>query len=171
MKKWSLALTAAALLLALAACQGKEEPAPRPYETGDLQAIEEAGAFSEALEELDGDTAFALYKLADYGLSREDLVDCAVLRSAGATCEEGAVLVFDELDQEQADQVPQALKDYVQQQIDANVDYRPAEIPKLENALIQGRGNSFLLAIANDGPAAQAAVDALDQASLDEHTK
>lgn len=171
MKKLILAMAAACCLLALAACQGKEEPAPRPYETGDLQAIADAGAFSEALEELDGDTAFALYKLADYGLRREDLADCAVLRSAGATCEEGVVLVFDGLDQGQADQVAQALRDYVQQQIDANVDYRPAEIPKLENALIQGRGDTFLLVIANDKPAAQAAVDALDQAYLDEHTR
>ena len=49
-----------------------------------LEAMAEAGAFSAQLEELDADTAFILYKLADSGLSQEDVKECAVLRSAGA---------------------------------------------------------------------------------------
>ena len=84
-----------ALLLGLSACaKGGDNDAPPLYGTYDVAALVEAGAFSEELEELDGDTAFMLYKLADYDLEREDLKDCAVQRSAGATCEEAAVLVF-----------------------------------------------------------------------------
>lgn len=149
MKKILHMALALSLALALAACGGKEEK----YTTGDVQAMVDAGAFSEELEELDGDTAFMLYKLADYDLEREDLKDCAVQRSAGATCEEAAVLVFTSADK--AKTAKGALEDYVQGQIEANTDYRPAEIPKLEEALVDVRGETLLLAVANDREAVE----------------
>jgi len=149
-------LMALACVCALTACQGKTEPAAK-YEPADVQAIVDAGAFSEELEALDGDTAFALYKLADCGLNREDLTDCAVVRSAGATCEEGAVLVF--ASEDQAAKAAEGLRAYVDGQIDANKDYRPAEIPKLEGAWVDQQGNTVLLVVANDLDAAKSAVD------------
>ena len=143
-----------ALLLGLSACaKGGDNDAPPLYGTYDVAALVEAGAFSEELEELDGDTAFMLYKLADYVLEREDLKDCAVQRSAGATCEEAAVLVFTSADK--AKTAKGALEDYVQGQIEANTDYRPAEIPKLEEALVDVRGETLLLAVANDREAVE----------------
>ena len=153
-KRKILALIGAAALLLLCACGRGEET---PYSTGLVSDMVQAGAFSESLEELDGDTAFALYKLGDYGLVREDLQDCAVLRSAGATCEEGAVLVLS--DQDMAAKALEALKAYVEGQIDANESYRPAEIPKLEGALVEQRGASVLLVVANDLEAAESAVE------------
>lgn len=155
-KTWMIPLIGLACMWAMTACQAKSN---QPYEPSLVQSIAEAGAFSEELEELDGDTAFALYRLADYGLSREDLTDCAVLRSAGATCEETAVLVMADGDQALVDHAEQALKDYVQNQIDANRDYRPAEIQKLENARIDVRGQTLLLVVANDLDAVESAVD------------
>ena len=143
-----------ALLLGLSACaKGGDNDAPPLYGTYHVAALVEAGAFSEELEELDGDTAFMLYKLADYDLEREDLKDCAVQRSAGATCEEAAVLVFTSADK--AKTAKGALEDYVQGQIEANTDYRPAEIPKLEEALVDVRGETLLLAVANDREAVE----------------
>ena len=143
-----------ALLLGLSACaKGGDNDAPPLYGTYHVAALVEAGAFSEELEELDGDTAFMLYKLADYDLEREDLKDCAVQRSAGATCEEAAVLVFTSADK--AKTAKGALEDYVQGQIEANTDYRPAEIPKLEVALVDVRGETLLLAVANDREAVE----------------
>ena len=111
----------------------------------------EAGAFSEELEELDADTAFMLYKLADYGLVREDLTDAAVVRSAGATCEEGAVLLF--ADEEKAGTAAEAMGDYLESQIESNENYRPNEIPKLEGAVLKTQGKTLLLAVANDAAA------------------
>ena len=143
-----------ALLLGLSACaKGGDNDAPPLYGTYHVAALVEAGAFSEELEELDGDTAFMLYKLADYDLEREDLKDCAVQRSAGATCEEAAVLVFTSADK--AKTAKGALEDYVQGQIEANTDYRPAEIPKLEEALVDVLGETLLLAVANDREAVE----------------
>ena len=146
-----MGLLALVLVLGLAGCGGGEE---RPlYETGDVEAMVEAGAFSEPLEELDGDAAFVLYRLGDAGLERSQLTDCALLRSAGATCEEGAVLVFDR--PEHAQTAREALEDYVQGQIEANRDYRPEELPKLEDAVLEVRGNTLLLAVAADSQIAK----------------
>lgn len=150
-----LGLAAAMGLFVLAGCgAGKGEAS---YSTGLVSAMVEAGAFSETLEELDGDTAFALYKLGDYGLAREDLTDCAVQRSAGATCEEGAVLVL--ADEDKAAEALEALDAYVAGQISANESYRPGEIPKLEGALTEQRGNTVLLVVANDLDAAKSVIE------------
>ena len=150
MKRFGWIFLAALMALTLAAC-GQSGERSRAYETRDLQALVEGGAFSEELEELDGDVAFSLYRLGDYGLEREELTGCAVLRSAGATCEEGAVLVFDPgTAGDKLDQVEQALKDYLQSQIDSNETYRPNEIPKLEKAILERRENTFLMVVAGD---------------------
>jgi hypothetical protein len=157
MKKYGMLAAVLACLALLPSCQSKQEQVA-PYQTTDLQALVNAGAFSEELETVDGDTAFALYRLADYGLTREDLADCAVLRSAGGTCEEAAVLVLAEDDQKQVSQVEQALKDYVQGQISSNENYRPNEIPKLDEAVIDSRDGTVLMVVANDYSAVKAAL-------------
>ncbi len=148
MRKLLIAITA--LLLLLSGCGKKEEA----YSVELVGQMVQSEVFSEELEELDGDIAFSLYGLADQGLAREDLTACAVQRSAGATCEEGAVLVFSS--DEQARKALTALQDYVQSQIEANEDYRPGEIPKLENALVSQQGSTVLLVVANDLDAANA---------------
>ena len=154
-KRVSALLSALLCLLTLTACGGGE--AAEGYETADVQAMADAGAFSEPLETLDGDTAFALYRLSGAGLSREDLTDCAVLRSAGATCEEGAVLVFS--DEEKAEAAVPVLEDYIQGRLEENRDYLPAEVPKLESAIVDRRGNTVLLVVASDTEAARSAVE------------
>ncbi len=153
MKKLLTLTLALALVLGLSACGGKEDETV--WDTGDVQALLDSGAFSEELEELDKDTAFILYKLADYGLGR--LSGAIVRRSAGATCEELAYLVLDSEDS--AKTAEKALEDYVQSQIEANEDYRPDEIPKLEDAYISRRGSTLLLVVANDIDAAKKAVE------------
>lgn len=154
MKKWIAALLAGVLALTLAACGAGESKAVWTVDHG--RDILDSGAFSEELEELDMDTAWMLYKLGDSGLDRESLTGGLCRRSAGATCEELAVLIFDS--QESAEQAEEALKDYVQGQIAANRDYRPAEISKLEGAWLERRGYTLLLVVAGDLEAAQTAV-------------
>lgn len=155
MKKLLTVTLALALVLGLSACGGKNDYAV--WNADHAQAILDSGAFSEELEELDADTAFMLYKLADYGLDREKLKEATVRRSAGATCEELAVLIFDSEDS--ASSARDALEAYVQNQIDENTDYRPAEIPKLEGARINQREETVLFVVANDRETAQKAVE------------
>lgn len=78
-------------------------------------------------------------------------------RSAGATCEELAVLIFDSEDS--ASSARDALEAYVQNQIDENTDYRPQEIPKLKSARINQREETVLFVVANDMEAAKDAVE------------
>ena len=74
MKRLLTVALALALALGLTACGGKEQnDAPPLYGTDRVAAMAEAGAFSEELEELDADTAFILYKLADCGL---EAIEC-----------------------------------------------------------------------------------------------
>lgn len=155
MKKLLTVTLALALALGLSACGGKNDHAV--WNADHAQAILDSGAFSEELEELDADTAFMLYKLADYGLDREKLKEATVRRSAGATCEELAVLIFDSEDS--ASSARDALEAYVQNQIDENTDYRPAEIPKLKSARINQREETVLFVVANDRETAQKAVE------------
>ena len=158
MRKILTGALALIMALGLAACaKGGDNDAPPLYGTFHVAAMAEAGAFSEALEELDADTAFLLYKLADYGLERETLKEATVCRSAGATCEELAVLIFDSEDS--ASSARDALEAYVQNQIDENTDYRPQEIPKLKSARINQREETVLFVVANDMEAAKDAVE------------
>ena len=161
MKRVALLLLAAVAVLSLTSCgQKAQEPVAdtfAAYEIGQVQALAEAGAFSEELEELDADMAFALYRLEDYDLERESLVEAAMLRSAGATCEEGAVLVFADVDA--AQKALTALEDYVAGQIETNRDYRPGEIPKLEQAVVSWRGHTLALAVAADVEKAKEVLD------------
>lgn len=150
MKKRIIPLLLLALTLGLSACGGK---GGEGYQAQVVQDLMDGGAFSEELEELDMDTAFALYGMEDMEPLKEGLMGGAVCRSAGATCEEGAVLIF--RDEGQAKQALQALEDYVAAQIESNRDYRPAEIPKLEEARIDRRGNTVLLVVAADMQAAE----------------
>lgn len=155
MKFLRVMLAAALCAAALTGCGGSEKGGSA-YTTADVDKIAQAGAFSEELETVDADTAFALYGLADAGLDREQLTDCAVLRSAGATCEEAAVLILDSEDAAQTTMT--ALDGYLQKQIDTNKDYRPEEIPKLESAWTSARENTVLLVVAEDVNAAMDAV-------------
>lgn len=75
------------------------------------------------------------------------------------------MLCFDS--EEQASKAVEALEDYVAGQITANEDYRPAEIPKLENALVKQLQHTVLLLVANDYEAA--AIDAYHSKSWKKH--
>ena len=153
MKKLMALMMGIVCAIGLTACGEKAQEAPQEqkFETTLVEAAAQAGAFSEELEELDADTAFMLYKLADFGLVREDLTEAAVLRSAGATCEEGAVLIF--ADEAKAGAAAEAMGSYLEGQIEGNEDYRPNEIPKLEGAILKTQGNTLLMVVANDAAA------------------
>ena len=155
MKKMIALALSTLCILGLTACGPKEAPA-KAYDVDAPAALQKAGAFSEQLESLDAETGFMLYHLGDYGLSPEDLTQCSILRSSGATCEESAVLVL--ADEAKAAKAAEALEAYVKDQIEANTDYRPEEIPKLEKALVNQQGSTVLLVVSNDMEIANAAL-------------
>ena len=147
MKLFGLA-AAAVCLLALAGCGG-QSGGEAGYTKEQVQTILDSGAFTDELDELDCDTAWALYQLEEAGLSREDLTDGVIYRSAGATCEELSLLIFS--DSGAAQTAQGALEAYLQSQIENNRDYRPGEIPKLEDAVLRQEGSTVLLAVSAGG--------------------
>lgn len=159
-KKILLPVLLSVCLCLLAACGDKNpadsgSPAPEEktaYETADAQAVLESGAFSEDLTEVDLDTAAVLY-----GIDVNDLAEAAVYRSAGATAEEIAVLKC--TSEEAAGDAKTAIELYVKDREESYADYLPEEVPKLQNALIDQKGSTLLLVVANDVEAAQAALN------------
>lgn len=89
-----------------------------------------------------------VYGLEDAGIAREDLTDLLAYRSSGATCEEVAVFLFS--NEAAAQTAVNALDLYISGQIQTNKDYRPAEIPKLEQAFLECRGTTVLLIVADN---------------------
>lgn len=89
-----------------------------------------------------------LYGLEEAGLPRESLTGAQSYRSSGATCEELALLTF--TDEACAQTAINALNLYLTVQIEANRTYRPKEIPKIEQAILERRGVTVLLMVAGD---------------------
>lgn len=140
-------LLAALLCLGLAACGEKAETSVFEVDKTP-KALMDAGVFSEELEELEEVILLRLYELD------EDKVEkSAGFASTGLTAEEVAVFVMaDEQSAKDAEALLQAHLDY---QIEANEDYRPQEMPKLDKAMIQRRGKTLLFLVANDYAAAE----------------
>lgn len=150
MKKMICALLACALLLAACAGCGKKEQESsfRPEQT--VQALLDSGAFSETLEELDPALLFSLPGDA------EDYAGSVLVYSTGATAETAAVILTPDADR--AGQAKTALQSWVDGQIEAERNYRPAEVEKLEHAILEKRGNSVLLVVAADWEKAAQAI-------------
>ena len=137
MKSLLIRLMPAALLcLALTACGGGGAVGQTPYDPETAaQALLDSGAFSDALDTVDQDTAAALYG-----------IDAVLV----LTDEDAAAAALDGLEARVADQ--KAVLE----------SYQPDEVSKLDSAIVEQRGNSVLLAVAADAEKARAALDGLE---------
>ena len=153
MKKTVCFLMAALMLLVGTACEKEPEKEPSFPAAETTQTLLDSGAYSETLEELDLDIAVMLFWLSGDVSQYEG---SKVYYSTGATSEMAAVISVS--DESLVPEVEEALKAWVESQIEAERDYRPAEVPKLENAIIEARGNSVLLTVAADWEKAEAAI-------------
>ena len=143
---------AAACLLLLSACTAKEEQASfDPEDTA--QAVLDSGAFSETLEQLDTQVAVMLFGLEG---AAEDYEGSVVYYSTGATSEIVAVIQTGEGGDTET--VAQTLQTWVDSQVEATRDYQPAEVEKLEHAILEQRGTTVLLVVAADWETAAQAV-------------
>lgn len=154
MKKMVCALMAVVLLLAGTACEKEPEKEPSFPAEVTIQALLDSGAFSEPLEELDLDIAVMMFWLNG---DVEEYEGSKIYYSTGATSEIAAVISV--RDESKVPEVDAALKAWVNSQIEAEKDYRPDEVPKLENAIIEARGFTVLLVVAADAEKATEAVE------------
>lgn len=144
-----IAALAAALALVLCACGGGAAEPFDPASTA--SALLDSGAFSENLEQLDQDVACMLY-----GIDESTVTGSAVYGSTGATAEELAVFTL--TDEAAAQTAKTALETRVADQKAVLESYQPAEIVKLDAAIVEQRGSSVLMVVAADAEAAQAAL-------------
>lgn len=140
-----------ALLLCLTACSVTSVPT-QPYQPELAAQLVEADVFSEPLEPLDEDLIWILYELDQSKAPQADLTGAAGYCSTGATCEQVLVLCFSR--QESAATAHEILSNYLDGQLSVNRSYRPAEVGKLEKAILSQRGSTLLLLVANDYDAA-----------------
>lgn len=156
MKSLLIRLMPAALLcLALTACGGGGAVGQTPYDPETAaQALLDSGAFSDALDTVDQDTA------ALYGIDADTITGSAVYTSLSAGAEEIAVLVL--TDEDAAAAALDGLEARVADQKAVLESYQPDEVSKLDSAIVEQRGNSVLLAVAADAEKARAALDGLE---------
>lgn len=147
MKKFLSVFISGVLLLALSACGEKAPAAFDP--AADVNALlDTPGVFGEALESVDQSTACALY-----GIDESTVTGSAVYMANATSAEEVAVFTLSGEDATQA--AAKQLGYRVEDRIEELTTYLPNEVPKLEKAIVETRGNSVLLLICSDYDAAQ----------------
>ena len=147
---------AAALCLLLGACSAPADSGSAAFDPeAATQAVLDSGAFSVELTELD---AALLYDFSGYGLDSSTLT-ASKAYSASGFAEQVSVTVWK--DEAAAQAAVDMFQTYLEDMAATYKDYAPAEVPKLENAVLEQRGSSVLLAVANDAGAAKTAVDGL----------
>lgn len=142
MKKFLSVFLSGALLLSLAACGEKAPTAFDPVK--DVQTLLDTNqVFAETLEAVDQATACALY-----GIDEATVTASAVYMANATSAEEVAIFT---LADEAATQAAATQLGYrIDDRIDELTSYLPGEVPKLEEAVVETRGNSVLLLVCSD---------------------
>lgn len=146
-----------AMLLALAGCGQKDEAAD-PDPAALCQALLDGAMYDDQLAETDADAALTVF-----GVDESLVESCVAYMGTGATAEEVAVLRA--VDADGAKNILLALQSHLSQQKEDFADYAPAEVPKLENAVVTAMGRTVVLCVSADGAKAQEALDAFSSAA------
>jgi len=149
MKKTLTLLLAAALLLgALTACGSGGKTVTEVDFAALADELLSSGLYNDLMSPLDGDVAAMLYQV-DPGVIAESVLYCGT----GATGEE--IALFKAADTAGAAALAAAAQDRRSSQIEAFKNYVPAEVPKIEKAVI--RTNGLFVAYIVSGDADKAA--------------
>lgn len=151
MKKTITILLAVCLIAALAAGCAPSSDA-KEYNFEELSTkLQDSGAFSDLLSPVDIELASTLY-----GFEVSDVEKCVVLCSTGATTEE--IGLFKCKDEQAAAKVKAAAEERVKSQRAAYESYAPAEMPKLDDAIVMSDGVYVFYVVAENASKAEAAM-------------
>ena len=142
------ALLCATLLLA--GCGGNETTSLSVSSMAD--SLYQQATFSDQLEKVDADTVYALYHLDDSIVSEQ-----SVYLSTGATAEE--IAVFAAKDADGAKQIEQAMQTRLQTQKNGFADYLPAEMDKLNQAVVVRKDRYVIFCVASDADTVRSVID------------
>lgn len=152
MKKLIALLLALAALCGLAACGAKEEAPAEIDVTALATALYEADIYDDILSEIPVVAAPVFY-----GYAEGDVVNCVLYQSTAAAAEE--IFVAQCVSEEAAATVKAGAEARIQSQIASYENYVPAEVPKLEAAVLQTAGVYVIFVVSADAQAAQSIVD------------
>lgn len=142
MKKGFLLFVSVVLLLSLCACGGKE--AAKEMEPAALaESLLKGNVFSVSLDELPASKAASFYEL-----NASDVAEALLYHAAGTSKEQ--IVILKAVDETAAGNMVASLKELVARWIEADRDYAPQEVPKLEKAVLRQSGPWVVLVIAND---------------------
>lgn len=148
MKKVICALLAVVFCVGAAGCGGAEKAPFQPAQTA--KAVVNSGAFSGEMIEFDHEVLFQLPgEAADYEGS-------VVYYNTTGTAE--VVAVIQTGDEAGAKEAEKTLQDWVDSAKRMEGNYRPGEADKLEDAILERRGNTVLLVVPADAAKAKQAI-------------
>lgn len=113
------------------------------------------GDFSDQLEMLEPSMFEVIYQDVDMN----QVVAEYAYTNAGASAEQ--IVVVEAADTKGAEEVREGLQLKVQSDIEANKDYLPNEIPKLESPVLEIVGNYVIFCVSNDNEKVKAVIDSL----------
>ena len=134
------------VLLTLSGCGGQGKDA---YTVEDVETLLDAGAFSGEMEAVDGTIAATIY-----GIDSSTVTEAACYMAINSSVSADEVSVFVLTDEA-------ACRLHIDNQIASYATYRPDQVPKLENAVIQRLGATVLVAV-GETDALEEAVSSLE---------
>lgn len=144
-------------LFLLTGCTGKE---PAPEETTTLftlniedvkQTVLDAGVFEDEIAAID-----ISYSEMLMGITASDFTDGMILGGSGATAE--ILAVFETADASAAASLKEKCQTYVSKQIQSYTDYKPAEVDKLNHAVVKSSAQYVIVCVAADYETAQTVI-------------
>lgn len=93
----------------------------------------------------------------EYGIAEGTTVAC--YRGSGATAEQ--IAVFECADAAAADSLVTSLEKYIAGEIESYKGYVPAEVPRLEDAIIKKQGKCVVLCVTGDTKTAESVISSL----------
>ena len=148
MKKIGLILLAGCMIIgAFAGCAQKAKTVNYDLDALSSQ-LKQSGAFSDILSPVEIKIA-----ATEYGIDAKDVADSRVLCSTGATTEE--IGLFKCTSDEAAARVKAAADARVKSQRTAYESYAPAEMPKLDDAIVTQNGVYVFYIVSADSSKAQ----------------
>ena len=150
MKKFLAYMLLLAALMSFAGCGGKEEASFDGAALAD--ELLGSSAFSVSLDELPSSKASVFYNV-----DGSKVVSARMYHGSGISKEQ--IAIFEAADEAAAKTMVSVLQGLVEEWIEADRNYAPAEVPKLENAVLAVSGRNVVLVVANDGDAAAKIVD------------
>jgi len=152
MKKVGLIFLAACMVLgSLTGCSQKSKTVNYDLDALSSQ-LEASGAFSDILSPVDIKIA-----ATQYGIDTKDVAESKVFCSTGATTEE--IGLFKCTNDEAAARVKAAADERVKSQRTAYESYAPAEMPKLDDAIVTLNGVYVFYIVSADTSKAQAVLN------------